>query len=107
VQLQVQIPPGSERSDILKKPEQLLSFVKGALETAASKAPASAAAQSPSTPFDLQDLRIIGEPPEDETNDSDDEDEDTGDEDITSTAINLLLSLLESEMVFSTQTTFI
>jgi hypothetical protein len=97
VQLQVQIPPGSERSDILKKPERLLSFIKGALETASSKAQSQQTRHPEAGSLRLHDLCIVEESATEDFGDSDDEDEDAGDEEIVSTAINLLLSILESE----------
>jgi uncharacterized Zn finger protein len=75
----------------------LLSFIKNALESTSSKTDILQAHHSAkSGPLGLQDLRII-ESEENDMGDSDDEDE-SGDEEMTSTAINLLLSVLESEI---------
>jgi hypothetical protein len=97
VQLQAQIPPGSEKSDILKKPERLLIFIKGALEAAFSKAQSQQSRRPEARPLGLHHLHIVDEPVARDSEDSDDEDESTGDEEIASTAIDLLLSILESE----------
>jgi hypothetical protein len=99
MQMQVQIPPGSGESDILKQPDHLLAFVKNALESASSKLHVvdSRPSQTRSS-FGLADLRFVPGGEEDEiAHDSDDEDEDDSDEEMTTTAVNLLLSVLESQ----------
>ncbi|KAG9219333.1 hypothetical protein CCMSSC00406_0001743 [Pleurotus cornucopiae] len=107
MQLQTQSTTGNTSTGILAKPSHILSFVKHALESAnAPKQPAPSTSRSPSIlepkGLDLQGLRIVDEvEAQEETidGDSDDEDEDTvptaPDDEITETAINLLLSILE------------
>lgn len=107
MQLQTQSTTGNTSTGILAKPSHILSFVKHALESAnAPKQPAPSTSMSPSIlepkGRDLQGLRIVDEiEAQEETidGDSDDEDEDTvptaPDDEITETAINLLLSILE------------
>jgi hypothetical protein len=100
VQMQTFIPPGSSQSDILKKPEHLLSFIKSVLKSAgAEQFGDSSSPGSPGKKFaslGFEDLRIVEEKDDELAADSDDEDADTADEEMIATAINLLLSLLES-----------
>ncbi|KAL4265069.1 Tango6 family protein [Pleurotus pulmonarius] len=107
MQLQTQSTTGNTSTGILAKPSHILSFVKHALESAiAPKQPATSTSKSPNIlepkGMSLQGLRIVEEvETQEETigGDSDDEDEDTAptalDEEMTETAINLLLSILE------------
>ncbi|KAF9495681.1 hypothetical protein BDN71DRAFT_1488817 [Pleurotus eryngii] len=107
MQLQTQSTTGNTSTGILAKPSHILSFVKHALESAnAPKQPAPSTSRSPNIlepkGLGLQGLRIVDEAEAQEETidrDSDDEDEDTvptaPDDEITETAINLLLSILE------------
>ncbi|GJE84525.1 RTP1-C1 domain-containing protein [Phanerochaete sordida] len=117
VQIQNQLSSGDSAFDILKKPDHILSFIKHALQTATQdkKPPAKRETTTvKQTGLKLADLRIVDveEVSDDETveGDSDDEDEPSGpregsDEDMTSTALNLLLAVMEANPNLNTQTT--
>lgn len=109
VQMQNQISAGDSSLDILKKPDHVLSFIKHALQSSQRNAPVE---QAPSRPtasdrLKLEDLRIVDVNEEEDTaseGDSDDEDEPSvpregSDEEMTSTALTLLLSILEGMFV--------
>lgn len=92
--------------DILKKPDHILSFIKHALQTSQQQALSKYAHSEPATDAGpkLGDLRIVDADEDDEDDilegDSDDEDEPSvpregTDEEMTSTALSLLLSVLE------------
>lgn len=105
MQMQNQLSSAESGFDILKKPGHLLSFVKHALETAVQKPAERTTSAKPKAEngLKLEDLRIVDVEEDDEENvegDSDDEDEPSApregsDEEMTSTALNLLLSILE------------
>jgi hypothetical protein len=84
-------------SGILNKPDHILSFVKHALESGMEHlSPPKAETSSPTS--NLQQLHIIHHDDHAAGEDSDDEDEEEWDgEEMKATAINLLLSILESE----------
>lgn len=105
IQIQTQLSGSDASSNILSKPEHILSFVKHALDAANAPAPevdASSPGRHPrnSSGLRMEDLRLV---PEDEVvSDEGDSDDDTpgeelisADDEMTETAINLLLSLLE------------
>lgn len=107
VQMQNQMSASDSSLDILKKPDHVLSFIKHALQSSQQ----ASATRTPSRPatasgLKLEDLRIVdaddeGVEPDSEA-DSDDEDEPSvpregSDEEMTSTAVTLLLSVLEGE----------
>lgn len=100
MQIQSHLSGDSARSNILKKPDHILSFVKHALESA-FEPPKSAVQGSRGHHggLNVEDLRIVDTPEEEVDGDSDDEDlpggSGNGDEEMTVTAINLLLSILE------------
>jgi hypothetical protein len=97
--MQAHIPPGSSHSDILKRPVQLLSFIKTVLESARADATSTVdmRAERREHAVRIADLCIVEETDEDAASDSDDEDAETVDEEMITTAINLLLSILESK----------
>ncbi|KAI0092021.1 hypothetical protein BDY19DRAFT_983564 [Irpex rosettiformis] len=112
VQLQAQLSNGDSSVNILKKPDQILSFIKHALETSQRRSnERSVIRQKRGDGLALEDLRIIEEGEDEEENsdggDSDDEDASdnlaTSSEDMTSTAVNLLLSVLEANPDLSTE----
>ena len=84
--------------NILKQSEQLLGFIKHVLESAKQRHTATQAQSTREHKHGLgmSDLRIVDpEDGVDEGGDSDDEDEVDADEELTSTALNLLLAVLE------------
>ncbi len=100
MQIQLQLSSGESSFNILKQPDHILSFIKHALDTATTK-PTRQPEPSQRKGLNLDDLRIVEEIEDDESesNDSDDEEDSSnpssGDEEMTSTALNLLLSILE------------
>ena len=105
--MQNQLSSGDSSFDILKKPDHILSFIKHALQTATQIpiTPAESKRQKTAGGLRIEDLRIVEEKDEEDElveGDSDDEDEPTApkegsDEDMTSTALNLLLAILEGK----------
>jgi hypothetical protein len=106
VQIQVQLADASSSTNVLKKPEHILMFVKHALEDAQiSKRPQTPTRRPKRTGLGLDDLRIV---PDSEgegeigSGDSDDEGEDLANaapDEITVTTLNLLLALLECKLL--------
>ncbi len=87
-------------SNVLKKPEHILSFIKHALEHPGQPQQGGAKRSPSDAGLRMEDLRIVeDEPDELDGGDSDDEDPDAGNEetvdDMTSTAVKLLLAVLE------------
>ncbi|KAI0773425.1 hypothetical protein BC629DRAFT_722564 [Irpex lacteus] len=110
VQIQSQLSSGDASMSILKKPDQILSFIKHALEPPQTQKRDDRSAKRPKGGLGLDDLRIVEEDEEEEedamSDDGDSDDEDggaTGGEDMTSTALNLLLSVLEANPELSTE----
>ena len=104
-QIQTQLADTSSSTNILKKPEHILMFVKHALDDAQLPKMFQRSARRPKRAgLGLDDLKIVsGSGDEDEmgSEDSDDEDEgsmNTAPDEITVTALNLLLALLEGEL---------
>ena len=107
--MQNQISTGDSSLDILKKPDHVLSFVKHALQSSQQKIPTEPAYSRSvaSGGLKLEDLRIVDVESDDDAvseGDSDDEDEpnappEGSDEEMTSTALTLLLSVLEGASV--------
>jgi len=102
--MQTQLATGDPASSILNKPDHILSFIKHALESAASAAapPAPTKGRANGGGLHLEDLRIVEEDedevPEAEEGDSDDEEPElagSGDDEMVATSVNLLLSILE------------
>ena len=93
-----------DASNVLSKPEHVLTFVKHALEgSRSSETPAKTPVKKQG--LGVEDLRIVQEET-DELDDGDSDDEEEGGQseqavdDITSTAVKLLLSLLEGKCLF-------
>lgn len=89
-------------TDVLKKPEHILMFVKHVLEDAQMPGKSQTSTRRPKgTGLGLEDLRIIRDSNDEDGGgswDSDDEDEGSGNtvpDEITVTTLNLLLALLE------------
>ncbi|TFY56567.1 hypothetical protein EVJ58_g7560 [Rhodofomes roseus] len=111
LQMQTQLATDDSASSILNKPDHILSFIKHALESAASPA-----AQSPKREprangggLNLQDLRIVDEEEEPEVDEGDSDDEGpevgaSGDDEMVATSVNLLLSILEAHPDLSART---
>ncbi|KAI0058878.1 hypothetical protein BV25DRAFT_1829628 [Artomyces pyxidatus] len=117
VQIQTQMSgEDASSSNILSKPEHILSFVQHALETGATSPTTPVPKQIEARPrgapgLTMDDLRII-ERDEDEIEiDGDSDDEKPGlegvppDDEMTVTALNLLLAILEANSDLSAQST--
>ncbi|EMD40865.1 hypothetical protein CERSUDRAFT_91616 [Gelatoporia subvermispora B] len=110
VQMQAQLSSDDPASSLLKKPDHILSFVKHALES--DNARPTDTRQPPArtllNTLRVDSLRIVEEEDEElEGGDSDDEADDTGgsvDREMTLTALNLLLSILEAHPDLSART---
>ena len=106
MQIQAQLVDASSSTNILKKPEHILVFVKHALEdTRISRKPQMPVRRPKQAGLGLDDLRIVPDSNDDEDEigyeDSDDEDEgstNTVPDEITVTTLNLLLALLEGKL---------
>jgi hypothetical protein len=101
IQMQIHLADSDSSSSVFRKPEHILSFVKQAL-VSVTAVPVEAAMNSCGlhSPFILTGLRTAVEDERlSEGEDSDDErprDVSSSDEEMTETALNLLLALLES-----------
>lgn len=104
MKLQTQSETNDSSFSILKQPSHILSFVKQALESTRErqKAPPKPR-RDPRAGLSLADLRIVEDDEEDfddsgDSGDSDDEDDGLdSEEEMTSTSLNLLLSVLEGD----------
>ncbi|KZV65023.1 hypothetical protein PENSPDRAFT_745220 [Peniophora sp. CONT] len=120
VQMQTQMSDGPATTNILNKPEHILTFVKHVLDSVITSSTPHAQppeAKTTKVGIGLDDLRIVEEEEDDlpgveDEGDSDDEDEDPEakpklppDDEMTSTALNLLLSILEANPGLDVQTT--
>lgn len=99
MQMQNEMSGDRPATNILNQPQHILSFIKHALE---SSQPTVDESKSSSQTFGINSLRIVPETKNEggDSDDEDDEDDETNpagrrDEEMTATAINLLLSLLE------------
>ena len=102
IQIQAQLADASSSTNILKKPDHILMFVKHALEdTQLSRKPQMPVRRPKRSGLGLDDLRIVPDSDgEDEIDSGDSDDEDEGStktvpDEITVTTLNLLLALLE------------
>lgn len=104
-QMQIQMTGADSKVNILAKPENILSFIIHVLQGNIEKRPAKAvpSATAPKG-LSLNSLRIVDDEPEaaavEESGDSDDEGstaEDESNGNMVTTAISLLLSVLEGE----------
>lgn len=104
MQIQTQLTDASPSTNILKKPEHILMFIKHALEdTQMSKEPQRPATKPKVVGLGLDDLRLVPDKDEIGSGDSDDEDEgsvNTTPNEITVTTLNLLLALLEGTLFY-------
>lgn len=106
VQIQIQLFTGDSSVGILRKPDHILSFIKHALDSALGQNEKQAVhRRQEHKGLGLEDLRIVEDEQDHEDSageDSDDENGETadggGDDDMTSTAVNLLLSVLEGQL---------
>ena len=105
VQIQAQLADGSSSTNILKKPDHILMFVKHALEdTHVPRKPQLPVRRPKRTGLGLDDLWIVpNSDGEDEIGSGDSDDEDEGSvnvapNEITVTTLNLLLALLEGKL---------
>lgn len=105
MQIQTRLADGSSSTNILKKPEHILMFVKHVLEDAQKpRKPETSPRRPKRDGLGLQDLRII-QGSDDEygigSGDSDDEHEGSANtipDETTVTTLNLLLALLEGNL---------
>ena len=97
VQMQTQLSDDSSPTNILRKPEHILSFVKHALGSRAAHGASSTLHKAEhSRGLGLENLKIVDEAEDLGDSDSDDEPGELGSENsMTETAINLLLAILE------------
>ena len=104
VQIQARLADTSSSTNMLKKPEHILVFVKHALEDAQMPRKSQMTVRK-RTGLGLDDLMIIsdsGDEDEIGSGDSDDEDEGSANaapDEITVTTLNLLLALLEGKLL--------
>ena len=106
---------GEGSKSILNEPEHILSFVKHALEMGAAASTPSSLHKKNETQktrgLSVNDLRIVDEE-EDKATDRDSDDEVPGleggrsDDEMTATALNLLLSVLEGTLTFYSTTLY-
>lgn len=103
--MQNQLAAEDSASNILSKPDHILSFIKHALESARPASPSQHQRRdsNPVSGLRMEDLRIVQKEEEEfEEGDSDDEAPDsipggTTDDEMVATAVNLFLSILEGE----------
>jgi len=100
VQMQTQLADDSSPTNILRKPEHILSFVKHALGSQVAHGTYSTLNKAEhSRGLGLEDLRIVDKADDLGDSDSDDEPEELGssqaENSMSATAINLLLAILE------------
>ncbi|KZT12600.1 uncharacterized protein LAESUDRAFT_638789 [Laetiporus sulphureus 93-53] len=112
LQMQHQLVDEKSTSNVLNKPDHILSFIKHALESTEKAAPEPTRKQQEPRKEGLrmEDLRIVEDQEEElEEGDSDDEVAEetaggTSDDEMTVTAINLLLSIMEVHPDLSART---
>ena len=105
MQIQNQLASDSASTNILKKPGHILTFIKHALETATpSVETVQESHRKTGLGLRMEDLHIVdgdqdGELDEGDSDDEENESGDTeGDDGMTPTAVNLLLSVLEGNL---------
>ncbi|KIK95639.1 hypothetical protein PAXRUDRAFT_826796 [Paxillus rubicundulus Ve08.2h10] len=109
VQMQTQLPDNSSSTNILSKPEHILVFVKHALQSPVTATTVATPKKTErSRGIGLDDLRIVSLEEDDLVKDSDSDDEEPSqangnqrEDDMTETAINLLLATLEANPALS------
>ncbi|KAG6337346.1 hypothetical protein ID866_1719 [Astraeus odoratus] len=106
MQMRAQLSGDSSPQSILSKPEHILQFIKHALEPPIKQAPSTEPNVGSHHGLGLADLRIVP-PDENEFQDTDSDDEEpsgqngNGDDEMTETAITLLLATLEANQDLS------
>lgn len=104
LQMQTQLATDDSASSILNKPDHILSFIKHALESAASPiVPRKKERRSDGGGLHLEDLRIVEEAEDAGASEGDSDDEEpqsdaSTDDEMVTTSLNLLLSILEGKM---------
>ena len=99
--MQTQLATDDSASSILNKPDHILSFIKHALESATSPTvPQKRERQSDGGGLHLEDLRIVNEDEDAEVHEGDSDDEElepgaSADDEMVTTSLSLLLSILE------------
>ncbi|THV08587.1 hypothetical protein K435DRAFT_772052 [Dendrothele bispora CBS 962.96] len=112
IQIQTVMSEGSSASEIFKRPTQVLEFVRQALDTPPSLDTSSIKNQERRPQLEIGSNNHLGDDGDpDEGSDSADSDDElpdseryTADDEMTETAINLLLSLLEANKDLSART---
>jgi hypothetical protein len=110
IQMQAMISDGSSSLGIFKKPTQVLGFIKQALDTTSSTSDSSSSGENKKKErphldgFKLSRLSVVDNDEAGEPSDAEDSDDDlpdserlTANDEMTETAINLLLSVLEGK----------
>ncbi|KAI0702915.1 hypothetical protein BC835DRAFT_1263578 [Cytidiella melzeri] len=113
VQIHSQLSSGDSSLNVLKKPAHIFSFIKHALETSQQQSQKPVATQRrTSQGLTLEDLRIVEHEEHGEDTDVGDSDDEDGShppgadgDEMTSTALDLLLSALEANPDLSTENT--
>ncbi|KAI9001411.1 hypothetical protein BD414DRAFT_519479 [Trametes punicea] len=108
LQMQKQLT-SDDTSSILRKPEHILSFIMHALENPPLSEPRPTKKPPSASGLRMEDLRIVEDEDEDELEEDDGDDEEASDQehgpnDMTSTAVQLLLSVLEANPDLSART---
>lgn len=107
IQMQTQLLDSAGSSNILSKPGHILSFIKHTLDPTAVSPPRAErnSRRKADGSLNLEDLRIVSE--EDDFSDGEDSDNEMpegtnipADDEMTETAINLLLAILEGMRMF-------
>lgn len=107
IQMQTQLSESAGSSNILSQPEHILSFIKHALGSTIIAPPQANQRTQPKAEasLSLKDLRIV--PEKDDFTDEGDSDDETPeasgvsvDDEMTETAVNLLLAILEGMNLF-------
>ncbi|KAF8843139.1 hypothetical protein BDN67DRAFT_964783 [Paxillus ammoniavirescens] len=111
IQMQTQLSDNSSSTSILSKPEHILLFVKHALQSPVTATTATTPKKTErSRGIGLDDLRIVSLEEDELVKDSDSDDEELSEangnrreDDMTETAINLLLATLEANPALSSR----
>ncbi|KAI0368111.1 hypothetical protein BV20DRAFT_1045207 [Pilatotrama ljubarskyi] len=109
LQMQKQLS-SDDTSSVLKKPEHILSFIKHALENPHQPEQPSSIKPMSAAGLRMEDLRIVEDEESDEMEEGDSDDEDPegdkehGPDEMTTTAVKLLLSVLEANPDLSART---
>ena len=107
VQVQTRMSSDDPSSNILGRPEHVLTFIKHALQSEDTASKQVSVDPNPRQGLTMDDLRMVSEedPDDDGDKDGDSDDETPGlrgarpDDEMTITALNLLLSVLEGALI--------